>query len=401
MPRPPIAAAPGTSDWWWVFDPRQSLRARAALIVGLGTTAFILGLSAITGTLYRRTLEQQTGALFETLAFQLGDKLDRTLYERYRSLLLGARLAPLRDPAAPTAERRRVLDALQEASPDFGWLGVTDARGRITAATAGLFEGNPAVTRPWFRGAQEAPYAGQPREDPELSRQTADIIANRADTTSRFLDLAVPVLDANGDFSGVLAAHVRWTWARDIQLSVVPDLMAREQIGATLYAGREALLDSGASGWTQPPDPPSIPDNRRGRGVLIENTVDGATYLSGYARSRGFREFRGLGWLVVVRQPVSRAFRPVVALQRGIVAWGSALAAIATIAAWCLAGRHARRLRSVRAAAERIHGGDILAVLPRRHSDSELDRMCGALGELVEDLRAKQANSDKQPKGRP
>ena len=62
----------------------------------------------------------------------------------------------------------------------------------------------------------------------------------------------------------------------------------------------------------------------------------------------------------------------------------------ATVICWILAGRHARRLRSVRAAAERIQEGDILAVLPRPKGQSETAGMCGALGDLVEDLRAKE-----------
>jgi hypothetical protein len=149
------------------------------------------------------------------------------------------------------------------------------------------------------------------------------------------------------------------------------------------------LLDSGASGWTQPPEAPPVGEGRRFRGSLTEPT-GGTTYLTGYSRSRGFREYRGVGWLVVIRQPAERTFAPVDALRRAIAQWGAGLTALAVIAAWILAGRHARRLRSVRAAAERIREGDILSVLPRPKDESEIAAMCGALDDLVEDLRAKQ-----------
>lgn len=386
-------------EWWWIFDPRQSLRARAALSVGFGALAFTALLTWLTGLTYQRALETQLRTSFETLAFQLSDKLDRTVYERYRNLLLAANLASLRDPTAPLPDRRRTLQALQEAHPDLAWLAVTDAAGRILVSTHAAHEGSAAGMHPWFRGARESAHAGPLREISDLARSDPHAPDRDPETSSRFFDLAVPVSDLHGQFAGVLAAHVRWSWAREVQLSVIPETLVRQQIGATVYFNNDVLLDSGASGWTHPPDAPAVPDNRHGRGALLENTSLGTTYLTGFARSRGVREYRGLGWLTVIRQPAARAFAPVTTLRRTIAAWGGALSLAAMALAWNLAGRHARRLRSVRAAAERIHEGDILTVLPRPPGNSELSRMCASLDTLVEDLRARQSapEENKQP----
>jgi len=57
--------------------------------------------------------------------------------------------------------------------------------------------------------------------------------------------------------------------------------------------------------------------------------------------------------------------------------------------AWLLAGRVARRLRTVERAAGRIGSGDVLATLPPPRGDSEIDRMCVALGRLIEELRGR------------
>ena len=378
-------------DWWWIFDPRCSLRARAALSVGTGTLAFTLLLSWITGTLYRRALEQQLAATFETLAFQVGDKLDRAVYERHRMLQLAASLATIRDTTSPPAERRRVLEVLQETSSEFAWIGLTDAAGHIIAATNRVFEGTQADARVWFRRGRELPFVGPLHEIAELARGIPPAGDGGETSAGRFLDLAVPVTGATGQFAGVLAAHVHWNWARDVQLSVVPESAARAHIGVTVYGpAGDVLLDSGASGWTQAPEAPSVADGRRFRGSIVENTGAGATYLTGFSRSRGFREYRGLGWLSVVRQPMERAFAGVAPLRRAITLWGCVLAMVGSIASWIIAGRHARRLRSVRAAADRIREGDILAVLPHPPGISETSRMCGALRDLVEDLREKQ-----------
>jgi hypothetical protein len=375
-------------EWWWIFDPRCSLRGRAALLVGTGIVAFTLLISWITGTVYRRALENQLANAFETLAFQVGDKLDRAVYERYRTLQHASSLAVIRDPASPPAEQRRVLDLLQETFVEFAWIGLTDASGRVVAATNRLFEGTEMESRPWFRSAREIPHIGPLREFAELAREIPP--SGDGEPSNRFLDLAVPVTGSSGQFAGVLAAHVRWNWSREVQTSVVPESAAsRKQIGVTVYGpGRDVLLDSGASGWTQPPDAPSMGEGRRFRGAMIERAGAGIAYLTGFSRSSGFRDYRGLGWITVIRQPVERAFADVAPLRRAIVLWGGMLAVMGSVAGWIIAGRHAQRLRSVRAAAERIHEGDILSVLPRPKDESELAGMCGALGDLVEDLRA-------------
>jgi hypothetical protein len=390
MERPGTGSVYARKDWWWIFDPRFSLRARAALIVGAGALVFTFALSAITGLIYRRALEITLGATFETLAFQMSDKLDRAIYERYRSLQLAADLDPFRQGETRPGDRRRILESVQAASPDFAWIGFADLSGRITAATGRIFEGSSHATRPWFLAGRESPYVGSLRDIPELGVELPP--SDAGEPSFRFLDVAVPVLGADGKLVGVLAGHVRWNWARAAQLSVVPEATgARERIGVTVYsASGDVLLDSGASGWSRPPDAPSVGEGRRFRGAIFENTAGGSSYLTGYMRSRGFREYRGIGWLTVVRQPVDRAFASVASLRRSIVLWGSLLALSAGVAAWIMAGRHARRLHVVGAAADRIREGDILTVLPRPKGETEMAHMCRALSDLVEDLRANQ-----------
>src|ERR1043165_3281201 len=87
-------------EWWWIFDPARSLRAKTALYVGAGSLATTLLLSWSTGLLYQRSIERYFAGTFENLAFQVSDKLDRAVYERYRSLQLASNLTALRDSAA-------------------------------------------------------------------------------------------------------------------------------------------------------------------------------------------------------------------------------------------------------------------------------------------------------------
>ncbi|MBL9201429.1 MAG: hypothetical protein JNL39_13045 [Opitutaceae bacterium] len=389
---PPVPAPAPAEEaaWWHVLDPRRSLRARAALAVGGAAVAFTLLFAWGAGALFRRTIDAERQARFESLAFQLADKIDRGLYERQRALALAARLPAIRGAAMTPAAARQALEALQDAAFDFSWLGITDATGRVVVATGRLNEGTDAATQPWFRGATERPHVGPPRERPDLARLAATDDDGRAAT--RFFDVAVPFTGETGQFAGVLAAHVRWNWSEDVLFSVVPDALVREKIGGTLYdAAADVLLDSGASGWTQPPEPPAVPETRGARGTLVEKPAGGAPFYTAYARSRGFRDFRGLGWVAVVRQPLDLAIASVGALRRSIEAGGLALAAIGALAAWIAAGRTARRLRAIGVAAHRIRGGDVLALLPRPQGSDELAGMNRALDTFVEDMRAREA----------
>ncbi len=394
-PDPSAPPGPEPEKWWWPLDPRHSLRASAILIFGGGALAFSLLLYWSAGRLVRAQLEHTLGPSFENLAYQVADKLDRSLYERQRALQFTASLAPFRNAGTPADQLRPALDALLNTSPDWVWVGFADASGKVVGAAPRLFEGAEAGDGPWFRNAHGQPYTGNPREFPALAREVS---FGSDDTDPHFLDLAVPVTDAGGKFLGVLGAQVRWTWARDTQSSVISDAARREHLGVTIYAANgDILLDSGATGWTQPPPAPPAGELRGYRGSLTEDAAGDTIYLTGYARSRGYRTFRGLGWLVTVRQPAAEAFASVQALQHRLMQLGLALSAAAILLIWIFASYFARRANAVANAAGRVGSGDVLALLPLSHGRDEFQRMCAALGAMVDQLR----QSQERPKSAP
>ena len=388
MERPSHHAAPHPSDdWWWIFDPRLSIRARVTLWVTGAGMAFTLLASWMTGAVFQRSLEQQVGRHFESLAVQVGDKVDRAIYERFRELQLLANLDVIRQASETRSAGPAVLNALLSVSPDFGWVGLLAADGRVLASTHAALVNADYSEAPWFRGAREKPFAGGVREIPELAR----VLPPSEFDSTRFFDVAVPVTASNGQFAGVLAAHVRWDWAQEVQLSVVAEPALRERISVTLYSGPdETVLDSQSSNWSQPPPVPAFPEARRFRGAMVESTALGVNYFSGYARSRGFRDYRGLGWVTLVRQPVDVVLAPVRELRRTIFGGSSAFTLFLAAGTWLISGRFVRRLHAYTAAADRMREGDVLTVLPRPRSTDEFGRMCDALGTLVETLRARE-----------
>ena len=374
--------------WWERFDPFRSLPAAATLFFGASGFALVLIIAAGAGKILHTQIERQLGPAFENLAFQIADKLDRTVYERTHQLQFTAKLTAFRTADAPLAERQTILESLHDASTDYAWIGFADAKGTILAASQRLFIGEKMSDATWFRGGRLQTFVGGVREFPELASELPTIGAN----TPRFLDLGVPVTSAQGTLLGVLGAQVRWSWAREVQRSVIPESARREHLGVTIYAAdRNVLLDSGGSGWTEPPDPPaSLSENPGVRGNRIETTSLGTVCFTGYARSRGFRDYRGQGWLVVVRQPVADAFAAVQDLRHLILRLGTGLVVALSILCWTFSARFERRLRAVGTAAGRIGGGDVLALLPQPRGATEFDRMCSALGDMLGKFRQRQ-----------
>ena len=154
------------------------------------------------------------------------------------------------------------------------------------------------------------------------------------------------------------------------------DFKALEQTAQAMVAGSRGILAADESNATI---------EKRFKGPGIQCTEESR---------RGYREYRGLGWLIVVRQPADLALAPARELQRSLFAWGVLLTVALVTVSWISAGRLSRRLRSMGLAAGRIRGGDVLTVLPRPPGDGEVARMCGAVGDLVEELRAKARDRD-------
>ena len=386
-PDPTAEDETATNATWRMVDPRRSLRARALLLFGGGAVALTLLLSSIAGTLFQRQIAHTLGPSFENLAFQVGDKLDRSIDAHTRALQFTATLAPFRTPGTPSAQLHPALDALLDASPDCAWVAFADTQGTVVSAAPTFFEGSDASTRTWFRAAQHQPYVGGPHEFPELTRE----FPSGAETNPRFLDLAVPVTNPNGKFLGVLVAHLRWSWARDTLSSVISETARREHLGVTIYtATGDVLLDTGATNWTEPPLAPRVGNTPGLRGALTEDIRGDATYLTGYARSHGFRAFRGSGWLVTVRQPTADAFAPVGELRRQIMRLGAVLSFLTVVLVLLYTAYLTRRMKAIATAAGRIGSGDVLSLLPLPHGRDEFQTMCAALGEMVTQLRQRE-----------
>jgi diguanylate cyclase (GGDEF)-like protein/PAS domain S-box-containing protein len=108
----------------------------------------------------------------------------------------------------------------------------------------------------------------------------------------------------------------------------------------------------------------------------------------GYSQSNGYRDYPGLGWGVLVRQPLEDAYRPVQALKRKILYGGLVAALLAPLLVWALARGMARPLQTITRHADQLRTGviDDLPPLPSRLAEVQI--LHRALRALLAKVRA-------------
>ncbi len=142
------------------------------------------------------TVRFRTAAAAEDLA--------RTLEREWRDLVYLSERVTTLDPDALT----QLLTGAGGDSDRVSWIGFADLNGSVVAANNGLLVGQNVSERPWFRNGLTSGFAGDVHDAVLL----AQLLDSGSDEPIRFIDLARPVIDANGDLAGVLGVHINENW---------------------------------------------------------------------------------------------------------------------------------------------------------------------------------------------
>lgn len=368
------------------LNPRRSLRTRFGLAIGI--IAFVLSIlaSLLVGHIASEHLKVEVGQSLAELAHQITDKLDRGMFERYHDLQIISTLDVIRDPNSDNSEQRTLLERLQSTYTNYAWIGFTDKQGIVQASTGKLLEGNNVSQRPWFINGQKAPYMGDGHETVKL----ASLLPNPSGEPLRFVDLAVPVMDLQGNLRGVLGAYLSWAWFKDVEKSLLHSLASRHQEMFVLRQNGDLLL--APPGFSSQPQALSLPlasakAAQQGlNSYVIEIWPDVRTYITGFARSRGYLNYPGLGWLVLVRQKTDVAFAPARRLQQQISSLNLTLGALFAVLSWLVADRVTKPLLAIAQAADSIRQGNTMVKIPVLPGKDETANLSKSLNSLVSTL---------------
>ena len=278
-----------------------------AIVISLTTV-----LSYLAGWKSSEDSKSKSGAVLLEVALQMSSRLDQYMWGRAGEVRVLSELTEFRE-AKDRQETERLIRKMRENFPAFSWIGVTDTSGRVWAGTDGILVGQSLASRPVFKEGIKGEFIGDVHDAILL----ANLLPNPTGEPMKFVDISMSIKDHNGNINGVLAAHMSWNWAAQLEKSMFSSLKQRNQedifivsandntvlLGQGELLGRQLTLESVAAA-------------KRGEtGWLQERWPDGKEYLVGYCRGEGYMEFPGLHWTVLVRQPTEVAFASAYKLQ--------------------------------------------------------------------------------------
>ena len=305
---------------------RRRYRRLPALIILMTLIAVTVG--ALVLFYVEERLVVTTGERLALAAADIADKLDRVLFERYGDIQMMAKA--FTDKSDNSEAMTDYLVWMKKAYPVYHWLGVTDARGRIVAATDGASVGEDRSGALWFRSARGG--AGVYVQDVQVSEDSGRALV---------VVFSSPIRGRQGEFLGVVMAQVGLPVLEDVFVrtvrafqsqqshtgriewqfltrdgEVIVDSILREagKVNLKLLALPSALLSASAL-------PGYVEEMHLRRHLPV---------ITGYAQAEGYGEFTGLHWGVLVRMDRRDILAPIWAILRKLSA-GAAVIFVPTL----------------------------------------------------------------------
>jgi diguanylate cyclase (GGDEF)-like protein len=374
---------------------RISLGVQVSLLSGVLCIAIVVTASLLSAHIARDQDVEQVQAEMLSQAGNLADRLDIRMFERVREFRNMAELKPLEPVwSGSAADIRSVLEQMQSTLPDYAWIGFAEPDGKVLAATKGMLEGKSVAARPWFIEGLK----GLTTQDVHEAALLADKLGpNATGEPFRFVDVAIPVKARDGRLLGVLGGHMSWTWAAEIRRMVLTKLdpALRTEI---LVLGRDGNVLLGGAFDSRPFSPTALAAINAGK----QNTFldQGAAHegieaaLSVATPTKGFRDYAGLGWIVVATRPLDIAFGPARALGLSIVIAGLVLAALGALLTALLTLRLTGPLRQLATSVDLIGRDSGVTMVGRGHGSSDVVRLSSSIRSLLRRIGAAETQSE-------
>ncbi|USB32349.1 diguanylate cyclase [Paenibacillus sp. YPG26] len=363
----------------------MSFRLRTIFTIVLSSLIVVLTtvLSVVIGRESSREIEGTIGSSLAEVSYQMAEKLDYFMWSRAGEVQMLSKLDTFREAKSPS-DMRRLLDELKKSFPVFTWAGFTDPQGKVLASTDGILTGADVSERPVYKNALQRTFIG----DVHDAKLLAKLIPNPSNEPLQFVDISTPVYGADGKLVGVLAAHLSWEWSREVEKSILSPLKNRlEGLSIIVVSKKDNTVILGPKDMLgQPIKSDSVTTAQSGQNHWkTERYADGKSYLTGYAYGKGYLSYPGLGWTILIRQPIDVAFASADHLRTTIIVTGIIAAAVFAILGWFIAGWIARPLNVIAKAADRLRKGEA-AEIPHYRRIHDLEVLSSSLRNLVADL---------------
>lgn len=361
------------------LQDRLTVRMQIAVAVAAMTLLLVGSLAAGAAFVSYRTTSELVNSKLASIAATTADRLDRYMSAKQREMYLFSQLEPLRQAWQNDAVLlRRSLEQLQNAFPDFAWIGFVNTEGSVVASTRGLLEGASVGKREWFRDGLGGLAVGDVHEAMLLAK----FLEKRSDgEPHRFVDISLPIRDTGGKTIGVLGAHLNWDWARRLLDSAEANDGGTDTTLSIVSKGGTVLLgpDNGKAKYTGA----KLADILKTGGGTLPSTTDGEKSLTAFFVGKGYGDYEGLNWIVTASQPASVALAAAISSAKTIAAIGAVTGLIGVFLAFLIAHRISRPINVIIEEADRIGRSAGSTMLPRQAGSVEVVHLSRALRSLL------------------
>lgn len=362
---------------------KKSISLRSLFALSFSIIIIIL-IVVITSAISIKTTEgykNQIGSTLSEVSYQMADKLDHYMWSRYGEVSLLSKIDTFSNLENIT-EIRNLIEELQKNAPEYAWIGVLDTEGNVVTATGGILEGKNISARPVYQQALEEPFIGDVHEAVLLS----SLLPNPTGEEMKFVDISMPIKDENGNLQCILATHLSWKWAKEIEDSIMKPLKYRHDLDLFIISNDNTVLLGPDGMLGEKLELESINNSKSNESNwMVETWQDGKEYLTGYSSENGYKNYKGLGWTILVRQPLNIAYEPVEELRDFIIIIGVVLAIIFAFIGWIIAGVIAKPLKKIVLSADKLRLGQQVEI-PEYHGIKDIELLSVSLRSLIGSL---------------
>ena len=366
------------------LSPRRSLRTRFTLLAGTGGVIFALVLAWWVAHGQRAQLLDALDRSVRREAQVVGEGMAEALRLHVERVQRLAATPEVSSGLQDLGSTRLQLEQLRAHAPEFEWLALTDAGGLIMSATGTRLEQHEASEEPWFREGSQRPRVGQPHAAGPL----AHFLPVEPDgQPPQLIDVAVPVIDPEGQMIGVVVGMLNWRRIGDQQRRLADGI---DGPGHTLLLSPDDTVSIGPPALSGRLVRPAGFEQIRadGRARVLE-WPDMGQRLTSIVPVRWSPDPEQEPWLLVLRQDPERVFGPLEVLQRRLAIGGLVGTLAFMLLIWWLTGRIVRPIDQLARTARDLRAGKPARFDEPGDVGDEVALLSTALAELQAGVQAR------------
>lgn len=316
------------------------------------------------------------------------------LQSRLDAIRVAASILPTEYGADAPPVLRAMFDKLQSTYPEFEWIGLANAKGKVLAANAGLAEGSNVAGHAWFLQGTKGPWIGTV-EISILPQKTPHELSY--DRPHQFVDMSAPVLDSKGRVVGIVAAHLSWRWAKVYTQRLTRALNQKEPFSVLILNQDRLVLTGPASykgkHWSGVPVKHKLLNDENsdflkngipGLQSRFERLPDGQEVLTAQADISS-KVLSKLGWRVQLFEPVQQAYQQANALWVHILWVSLSTGVLLALLGAYISRRITSRMTLLSNSIKNLNAGNVTRLVEIKGMD-EVAKLRAAFAKQLDDL---------------